>query len=353
MGQKGIAVTLLTLLLATCSTLGAAASTELLPSSAPLLRLAQQQPVPKGDDTKPTRVKVVAIEGNQLFPVQIMQTKGIADKYRLQIDLVRVAGPQASYTIMQTGDFQIGFGGWLTIALMREKGFKLTNVYSMQAYTNDVIVTNDSPLKTMADLKGKRIGLFGGPTAATSWLFRLQSVKFFGFDPMKESKIHYGAPPLLSGMLERGELDAVLILDPFITRLLETGKFRSIANIGDIWRAKTGQDPMLVAVTVNEPWAQANPAIVERFVAGFKEALTYLKTTPEAWPEIAKAMGVKTDHGAKLLQQRTAAAFITRWDQKFIDEQYAYAAEIIKVFGEAGDVPKQIPDGTFDMSYAR
>ena len=302
---------------------------------------------------KPVRVKVVAIEGNQLFPVQIMQTKGIADKYKLQIDLIRVAGPQASYTIMQTDDFQIGFGGWLTIALMREKGFKLTNVYSMQAYTNDMIVPTDSPLKTMADLKGKRLGLFGGPTAATSWLFRLQAVKFFGFDPMKESKIHYGAPPLLIGMMERGDLDAVLTLDPQITQLLETGKFRSIGNIGDIWRAKSGQNPMLVSVTVNEPWAKANPAVVERFVAGFKEALTYLKTQPEVWSEIAKSMGVKTEHGAKLLHQRTAVAFITRWDQKFIDEQYAYAAEIIKVFGEAGDVPKQIPDGTFDMSYAR
>jgi NitT/TauT family transport system substrate-binding protein len=154
----------------------------------------------------------------------------------------------------------------------------------MQAYTNDVIVPIDSPLKTIADIKGKRIGLFGGPTAATSWLFRLQAVKFFGFDPMKESKIHYGAPPLLIGMMERGDLDAVLTLDPQITQLLETGKFRSIGNIGDIWRAKSGQNPMLVSVTVNEPWAKANPA---------------------------------------------------------------------KVFGEAGDVPKQIPDGTFDMSYAR
>jgi len=67
----------------------------------------------------------------------------------------------------------------------------------------------------------------------------------------------------------------------------------------------------------------------------------------------AKAMGIKTDHGAKLLHQRSSAVYITRWDQKFIEEQYAYAAELIKVFGEPGDVPRQIPEGTFDMSYVR
>jgi len=64
-------------------------------------------------------------------------------------------------------------------------------------------------------------------------------------------------------------------------------------------------------------------------------------------------MGIKTDHGAKLLHQRSSAVYITRWDQKFIEEQYAYAAELIKVFGEPGDVPRQIPEGTFDMSYVR
>ena len=234
------------------------------------------------------KVKVVALEGSQLFPVQIMQTKGIAAKHGIEIDLQRVASPTASYTVMQTGDFHIGFGGWLSVAVLRAKGFKLSNVYSMVSHTNDVIVKADSPLKGMSELKGKRIGLFGGANAATTWLFRVVSVKYFGFAPTKDAKVHFGAPPLLIGMLDRGELDGVLILDPFITQLLETGKYRSIGNPGNIWRDKTGQQPMLVSVTVNEPWARANPEVVKRFVAAYKEALGYLKNRPEVWPGAAK-----------------------------------------------------------------
>jgi len=298
------------------------------------------------------KVKVVALEGIQLFPMQIMETKGIAKKYGIDVDLMRVASPTASYTVMQTGDFNVGFGGWLSVAVLRSKGFKLSNVYSMVGYTVETMVKADSPLKSLADLKGKRLGLFGGANAATTWLFRVVSVKFFGFDPTKEAKIFFGAPPLLVGMLDRGELDAILILDPFITQLLETGKFKSIGNPGNIWREKTGQHPMLVAITVNEPWAKANPDVVKRFVLAYREALTYLKTKPEAWPEIAKAMKVKTEKGAKLLYERTADALITRWDQKFIDEQVAYAAELRKVFGPQSDIPAKIPEGTFDMGYA-
>lgn len=298
------------------------------------------------------KVKVVALQGTQLFPVRIMQSKGIAAKYGIDMDLMVVASPQASYMAMQTGDIQIGFTGWIVIASLREKGFKLTNVYSVISYTNDVMVKVDSPIKSIAELKGRRVGLFGGPNTATTWLYRLIAERFYGFDPMKDSKIHFGAPPLLMGMIDRGELDAILVLDPFISQMLEEGKYKSIANLGEIWRQKTNQNPMLVAVTVNETWAKANPDIVKRFLAGFKEALIYLKNTPEAWGELAKGMGMKTDQGVRIMYQRTADAFIIRWDKKLIDEQYAYAAELYKTFGKQPDVPERVPDGTFDLSYA-
>ena len=44
---------------------------------------------------------------------------------------------------------------------------------------------------------------------------------------------------------------------------------------------------------------------------------------------------------------------ITTFDQKLIDDQLAYAAEIIKAFGPQGDVPSKIPEGTFDLSFVK
>src|SRR3990172_7910087 len=352
MQKKLIVSTLLALLLGLCGDgPQSTASAESTSPSASPMRVAQQT-APKADEGKPTRVKVVALQGTQLFPVRIMQSRGIAAKHGIDMDLMVVASPQASYTAMQTGDIQIGFTGWIVIASLREKGFMLTNVYSMISYTNAVMVKADSPIKSIAELKGKRVGLFGGPNSATTWLYRLIVEKFYGFDPMKDSKVHFGAPPLLMGMIDRGDLDAVLVLDPFISQMLETDKYRSIGNLGEIWRQKANQNPMLVAVTVNETWAKANPDVVKRFVAAFKEALTYLKNTPEAWKELAQGMGLKTDRGVKILYERTADALIIRWDKKLIDEQLQYAAELYKTFGKQPDLPERVPDGTFDLSYA-
>ena len=298
------------------------------------------------------KVKVVALQGTQLFPVRIMQSRGLAAKYGIDMDVMEVASPPASYTAMQTGDVQVGFTGWIVSALLREKGFKLTNVYPMISYTNDVLVKEGSPIKSFADLKGKRVGLFGGANSATTWLYRLIIQKFYGFDAMKDSKVFFGAPPLLMGMVDRGDLDAALVLDPFISQMLETGAYRSIGELGSMWRQRMNQNPMLVAVTVNETWAKAHPDAMKRFLGAFRDALVYLRDTPDAWNDLAKSMGIKTERGAKILYERTSKAFITRWDKTLIDEQIAYATELYKTFGKQEDIPERISEGTFDMSFA-
>jgi NitT/TauT family transport system substrate-binding protein len=323
-----------------------------------LAALALVQPHPSaaqsapGVELKPVTVKVTVIDGPQLYPLHVMETRGIAGKYKLNIEQFPVANPQAQFTVMQTAEFQIGLTGPLTVALMRAQGFKVVCVYSMYRYTNDVIVPVDSPIKTIGDLKGKRIGVFGGPSSATTWLLRLVTVRAFGFDVFKDAKMQFSAPPLLAGLLEKGDLDAIMALDPFVLNLLLTKKYRIIGNIGQIWRETSGQEPMVVAVAMNETWAKANPDAARRFVAAYKEATEYLRANDDVWPDLAKRWNITTQEGIDLLRARTVPNLLTRWDGKFLDDQHAFLAEVIRVFGDAEGMPKQIPPGTFDTNYA-
>lgn len=323
------------------------------PAPAPAQPAPAAPAAPQVQEMQPATIKVMVLPGAQAYPVWVMQNRGIADKYKLTLDVGTVASPAAQATQMQLPDFQAGFGSWVTVALLRAQGHKLVNVNPMFGYyTNDIVVRNDSPIQTFADLKGKRIGTFGNAAAGTTWLFRMIGVKFFDFDPLADAQWQTAAPPVLSGMLEKGELDAILSLDPFIIQLLETGKFRSIGNIGNLWREKTGQNPMLVAVTMNEDWAAKNADAAKRFVQAYGEALQYLKTNVDVWAEIAKEYGIETEAGAKLLRERTAPGLFTQWDQAFIQAQYDYNAEIHKTFPGAEGIPKDIPDGTFTLDYA-
>lgn len=299
----------------------------------------------------PARIKVVALEGMQLFPLQVMLAGRIPDRHNIQIDIVKLGSPDGIYTVMQTGDFHVGFAAWPNVALLRSRGARITTVYSTSRSTNEVMVPTDSSIRQFGDLRGKRVGIFGGPAAATTWLFRATVLKLFAFDPMKEARIHYSVAPILQMLLARGELDAILSLDPQITLMLESGRFRSVGNIGSMWRAATGQDPLLLAVTVNEPWARDNPEVVRRFVSAYREALDALRTRADLWPELARAAGVKTEHGVGLLSRRSAAAFVSRWDAALFEAQHAYAATIRQTFGDAPGVLQEIPAGTFDPSF--
>jgi NitT/TauT family transport system substrate-binding protein len=299
-----------------------------------------------------TTVRPVVIEGAQQFPLTVMDSQGFAAKHGIKVDPIKVASPEAAYTQFQTDDFQLGLGAWTKAAQMRAAGKHLTNAYGVTGYTNDVLVKSDSPIKSIADLKGKKIGLFGGPGSGTSLLFQVEAEKYFGFDPMKDAKVFYGAPPLLLGQLQKGELDAVLLLDPLISNVMTQGGLRSVGNLAGIWREKTGQNPLLVTVTLNEDWAKKNPEAAKGFVAAFAEAQRYIKTHKEVWPKLAASVGITSQDGIELLRKRTADGLSDTWNDDVIQQQLDFAKQVNATLGETPDFPSEVPEGTFTTAYA-
>src|SRR3972149_4180999 len=88
------------------------ASAESTSPSASPMRVAQQT-APKADEGKPTRGKVVALQGTQLFPVRIMQARGIAASARVSADK-RACNPEPGRAATSSGvENPIGFTGWI------------------------------------------------------------------------------------------------------------------------------------------------------------------------------------------------------------------------------------------------
>lgn len=143
----------------------------------------------------PTKIKVVVLQGTQMFPALVMEKMGFDKKYNLQVERHDVLDPPASYNALRSKEVDMGYAGWVTTAQYRTKGADLVNVYSMNVMQQDVMVKKDSPLKSFADLKGKRVGVFGGAGGTSAQMIRLETSKFFGFDLEKESQVQYSAPP--------------------------------------------------------------------------------------------------------------------------------------------------------------
>ena len=277
-------------------------------------------------------VRTVVLRGTQMFPVEIMQKQGFAKNHGIKIIRRDVVSVPALYTALKSEQIDVGFGAWASNMLFRSQGVKLVTVFPLIGFVNDVVVRKDSSIQTMSDLKGKRLGVFGGPAGTTSMMFRTISKKFFGFDPLVDASIRYGSPVLHAKLLEKGELDAIMMLHPLTSKFLTSKPLRSIMDVGKFWKEKTGQDLLLVAITTNERFIAKHPQAVRGFVAAYKEAVNYINQHPEVWNDFAKLVGINNEAGRTMLQKALTGRYLTTWNQQSLETLRNFTSEVQELF---------------------
>ena len=114
-----------------------------------------------------------------------------------------------------------------------------------------------SPIRTLADLKGRKLAVAGGPIDK-NWLLLQAWLKQDGIDLKSESTIVYGAPPLLTAKTLGGEMDATLNYWNFCA-VLEAKGFRRVAGIEELLpRLGASGRIAMIGYVFDEAWAGAN-----------------------------------------------------------------------------------------------
>lgn len=153
-----------------------------------------------------------------------------------------------------------------------DAGLDLKVVYGGVNNLGDLawVVKQDSPLKTIRDLKGKKAA-FSSPRSTTEMVLRmaLESAKL---DKDVET---VAAGGIGAGMtaLDTGAVDAAPFEEP---ELLPPGKYRVLFRITDFLPDVTWQ----VGVTTAE-FARAHPDVVRKLVAARRDALQYMIAHPD------------------------------------------------------------------------
>ena len=111
--------------------------------------------------------KLGLIPGAQEFVDFVMEGHGLLDQVGLKADKVKSLSPANLHLMVAERKVDIGFGGFTTMATARSEGKDIIVIYGVFSPVNMVFVRKDSPIKTLSDLKGKKLGVFGGPSSAT------------------------------------------------------------------------------------------------------------------------------------------------------------------------------------------
>ncbi len=313
-----------------------------------LAGLATLAALPARADTAPVPVRLGLLPfGTVQWEVETARARGLDRANGVALAVQELAGTQAAQVALLAGGVDIIASDWLWVARQRAAGIDLSFIpYSCAV--GAVIVPADSPIRSTADLAGKRIGIAGGPLDKGWLLLRAQAARRHGIDLAAEATALYAAPPLLSQQVQAGKLDAVLTYWHFAARL-EAAGLRQLVGVSDLAR-DLGLATAVPALgyVFRADWAADNAAALTGFTALSRQAKTILAMEDAAWTPLRPLLGVADDRAAMVLRDRFCHGIPTRWTEA----ERADAARLFAILAGLGGRElvgdaTAIPDGTF------
>ena len=227
--------------------------------------------------------------GTFAWELAIIRAHGLDKEANLALEVRELASPEAGKIALRSGDADIMISDWLWVSRERSLGAKLA-FYPYSTALGAVMVPDKSPIRTLADLKGRKLAVAGGPIDK-SWLLLRASLHQDGINLKSDSTIVYGAAPLVAAQMLNGDMDATVNYWNYCAALEEKG-FRRIAAIQDLVEHFGAKGPVaMVGYVFDEGWANANRDRLARFIDMTRKAKQILATSDSVWDEIAKLTG--------------------------------------------------------------
>jgi len=232
--------------------------------------------------------------GTVNWELDVIKRHGLDHKHGFELAVVELGSPQATVIALQGGRVDLVVNDWVWVN--KQKNSRREYGYSPYSTAiGGLVVAPHSNIHTLADLRGKRIGVAGGPVDKGWLLFRAYGQKKLGVDLAEISDIKYAAPPLLNHLLLTGELDAVINYWHYNARLVAAG-MQSLLSTEQLLEAfgVAGKVPMLGWV-FDRRVAEQRPALMNAFFAASAEAKALLASSDAEWDVIRPLLKADND----------------------------------------------------------
>jgi NitT/TauT family transport system substrate-binding protein len=284
--------------------------------------------------------------GTLAWELDVIRAHGLDRKLDLAIETIELASTEAGKIALKGGSADLMLSDWLWVARERSLGDGLV-FYPSSSTLGAVMVPAQSPIRAVADLKGRKLAVAGGPLDK-SWLLMQAFARRSGVDLKREATIVYGAPPLLSQKALQGESDATLTFWNFCADLESKGQRRAI-GMDHVMRGLGTQGPVaIVGYTFDGAWAARNRSTVDRFLDATRQAKDILAASPNEWQRLAPRIGVSDASALAIYRQRYGEGIVRRPPA----EEEADARALYRVLAEIGGAElvgpaRELAAGTF------
>lgn len=227
-----------------------------------------------------TAIKVGVIPIVDVAPIYLGKEKGFFKDAGLDLTLETAQGGAAIVPGVVSGQYQFGFSNTISLLLASSKNLPLKVVSNGVAASKDpekdfggVVVKGDSPIKTAADLAGKKIAVNTLNNIQTTTINEL--VRAAGADPSGIQYVELAFPDIAPA-IAKGDVDAGQLVEPFLTIAKDQGDRYIASNYAGIMPELT-----VAMYFTSSAYAQSDPQVVEAFATAMKKSLAYAAEHPD------------------------------------------------------------------------
>lgn len=281
----------------------------------------------ENDDAPELSVSVLQY-GTAHWELDYLVNRGLDEANGYHLKLMPVANLPASRLAVTAGSANGAVADLLWVQSRFQAGVPYLYL-PFSSQLGDVIVAENSDIRTVADLVGRRIGVAGGPNSK-GWILLRKVAEQQGLDLPASSTIQFAAPPLLGQALKRGQLDAIVTYWHFAARLRGEGGWRSAFDLADML-VTLGLDRRLpvLGYVFPEAWASHHSELIDRFADSLAQAKRGLETDPAAWQRLRQLMGSPGDGEFDALRQ----GFVNGFPEAQTDRRIADLKRLLVLTG--------------------
>lgn len=273
----------------------------------------------------------------------VMEQMKFAEREGLDVEWVKFAEVNGPTRAIVSHGIDLAFAAPSTASMqIAGDGVPVKIVLATQILEGQLVVLPNSPIKSPAELRGRKIGM-SPPGSATHAIATAILENNFGLKPGDYSVVP-GNEGRLAQFLTQKEIDAGAIRSVTIAQI-EEAKPRAIASIVEEWKklTKSNAAPILGVTIVHNEYLARQPQAVAQFIAAVRKTLEFgAKNTQQVAAILQKSANMKPDD---------ALAYARQWEGAYMASFEAHDVASLKrlhqIARAAGAVKKDPPDSAF------
>ena len=274
----------------------------------------------------------------------VMEQMKFAEKEGLQVEWVKFAEVNGPTRAIVSNAIDVAFAAPSTNSMgIAADGVPVKIVLATQIAEAQIVVPEGSPLKSVRDLKGKKIGM-SPPASATHAITKAILDHNFGVKP-NEYSVAPGNEAQLAQFLAQKEIDAAVLRSVTIAQMSDV-KINRLASVVDEWKklTKSTAPPILAVTIVYSEYLAKNLDAAAKFIAATRNALQHgSKNKPQVAEILQKAANMTA---------ADARAYASQWDgaymASFEPQDIGSLKRMYEIVKAVGGASKDPPDSAFD-----